>query len=325
MAREEKTTFSARNTDAKRPEPALKKEMAPPTKLVYTQSLIDPIPMLSGDASGSAQSANKEEKRTKMSDKEVAEKLQTIVSIGDPKKKYTRYGKIGQGASATVFIGKDVETGQAVAIKEIKLRKQSKKELIINEILVMKELKNPNIVNFLDSYLVGDELLVVMEYLAGGSLADIVTEICMDEAQIAAVCRECLQITPEQSKHSTMVGTPCWMAPEILTQKGYGPKVDIWSLGIVAIEMVDGEPPYLDGHPWRALCLIIANGTPALQSPEKQSPVFRDFLHSCLEMDVEKRGSAEELLQHPFLKLAKPLSSLTPLILAAKEVMKSIR
>ncbi|KAM3830317.1 serine/threonine-protein kinase PAK 2-like [Vipera latastei] len=298
-----------------------------------------------------------------MSDKEVAEKLQTIVSVGDPKKKYTRYGKIGQGASATVFIAKDVETGQEVAIKQINLRKQSRKELVINEILVMKELKNPNIVNFLDSYLVGDELLVVMEYLAGGSLADIVTEICMDEAQIAAVCRECLQaleflhanhvihrdiksdnvllgmegsvklsdfgfcalITPEQSKRNTMVGTPCWMAPEVLTQKAYGPKVDIWSLGIVAIEMVDGEPPYINGNPWRVLCLIAANGTPALQSPEKQSPVFRDFLHSCLEMDVEKRGSAKELLQHPFLKLAKPLSSLTPLILAAKEVMKSNR
>ncbi|KAL5604429.1 hypothetical protein BROUX41_002401 [Berkeleyomyces rouxiae] len=288
---------------------------------------------------------------------EVLASLKRICSEGDPRTVYRNFNKIGQGASGGVYTGHERGSNRLVAIKQMNLEQQPKKDLIINEIVVMKGSSHPNIVNFIDSYLCGDELWVVMEYMEGGSLTDVVTFNIMSDGMIASICHETLQglqhlhskgvihrdiksdnillsmdgsikltdfgfcatINENQNKRTTMVGTPYWMAPEVVTRKEYGFKVDIWSLGIMAIEMIEGEPPYLTESPLRALWLIATTGTPKIKDEEKLTPAFRDFLQFALQVDPERRASAQQLLSHPFMKQCVPLRHLAPLVKVSRE------
>jgi len=104
-----------------------------------------------------------------------------------------------------------------------------------------------------------------------------------------------------------------------LVRKTYNYKVDVWSLGIMTIEMIDGEPPYLNETPLRALFLIASNGKPEVKGKQRLSQDLSEFLDECLEVDVDKRASASDLLQHVFLKRADDLKSLQQNILAARE------
>jgi p21-activated kinase 1 len=128
------------------------------------------------------------------SDEEVYEELRKICNLSDPLERYEKRMEVGKGASGVVFIALDMDTEQQVAIKTIDLKSQSSKELILNEIRVLKDFNHKNLVNFLDAYWIESEnsLWVVLEYMDGGPLTDVVTETVMKERQIAAVCREVL-------------------------------------------------------------------------------------------------------------------------------------
>jgi len=273
--------------------------------------------------------------------------------------------KIGEGAAGEVFVATTKKTNKKVAVKKMALNGESLK-LLITEISIMKTSHHDNIVDYIDSYIVEDQLWVVMEYMGGGCLTEVLEQfenVKMTEEQIALVCLETLkalcyvhslhrihrdiksdnillndqgevkvadfgyaaQLTQQQQKRNTVVGTPYWMAPELIRGHDYGTKVDIWSLGIMAMEMAEGEPPYMEFPPLRALFLITTKGIPDLKEPQKWSADFRSFVAMCLNKEVEDRPDALALLKHPFLKRGCPPKDLVKVIDAAKRDKESGR
>ncbi|XP_074857658.1 myosin-IIIb [Carettochelys insculpta] len=117
------------------------------------------------------------------------------------------------------------------------------------------------------------------------------------------------QLTSTRLRRNTSVGTPFWMAPEVIACEqqydySYDARCDVWSLGITAIELGDGDPPLFDMHPVKTLFKIPRNPPPTLLHPEKWCRGFNHFISQCLIKDFEKRPSVTHLLEHPFIKQA---------------------
>ncbi|KAK4263599.1 hypothetical protein QN277_028989 [Acacia crassicarpa] len=238
-------------------------------------------------------------------------------------------------------------------------------EEIRGEIEMLQQCNHPNVVRYLGSYQGEEYLWIVMEYCGGGSVADLmnVTEEPLDEGQIAYICREALkgleylhsifkvhrdikggnillteqgdvklgdfgvaaQLTRTMSKRNTFIGTPHWMAPEVIQESRYDGKVDVWALGVSAIEMAEGLPPRSAVHPMRVLFMISIEPAPMLEDKEKWSLHFHDFVAKCLSKEPRLRPTASEMLKHKFFDKWKTGSTaMMSKIEKARQIRKSM-
>ncbi|XP_006088012.1 serine/threonine-protein kinase PAK 5 [Myotis lucifugus] len=322
------------------------------SQYISTASYLSSLSISSSTYPPPSWGSSSDQQPSRVSHEQFRAALQLVVSPGDPREYLDNFIKIGEGSTGIVCIATEKHTGKQVAVKKMDLRKQQRRELLFNEVVIMRDYHHDNVVDMYNSYLVSDELWVVMEFLEGGALTDIVTHTRMNEEQIATVCLSvlralsylhnqgvihrdiksdsilltsdgriklsdfgfCAQVSKEVPKRKSLVGTPYWMAPEVISRLPYGTEVDIWSLGIMVIEMIDGEPPYFNEPPLQAMRRIRDSLPPRVKDLHKVSSVLRGFLDLMLVREPSQRATAQELLGHPFLKLAGPPSCIVPLM-----------
>uniref|UniRef100_UPI0037E80F1E serine/threonine-protein kinase TAO2 isoform X1 n=1 Tax=Semicossyphus pulcher TaxID=241346 RepID=UPI0037E80F1E len=295
-----------------------------------------------------------------LKDPEVAE----LFFREDPEKLFTDLREIGHGSFGAVYFAHDIRTNEVVAIKKMSYSgKQSNEKWqdIIKEVKFLQKLRHPNTVEYRGCYLREHTAWLVMEYCLG-SASDLleVHKKPLQEVEIAAITHGALQglvylhshnmihrdvkagnillTEPGQVKlgdfgsasivapANSFVGTPYWMAPEVILamdEGQYDGKVDVWSLGITCIELAERKPPLFNMNAMSALYHIAQNESPVLQS-NHWSDYFRNFVDSCLQKIAQDRPTSDVLLKHHFLCRERPMTVVMDLIARTKDAVREL-
>ncbi|XP_043571814.1 serine/threonine-protein kinase TAO3 isoform X2 [Chiloscyllium plagiosum] len=282
----------------------------------------------------------------------------------DPEELFVDLHEIGHGSFGAVYFARNARTSEVVAVKKMSYSGKQiteKWQDIIKEVKFLRQLKHPNTIEYKGCYLKEHTAWMVMEYCLG-STSDLleVHKKPLQEVEIAAITHGALQglvylhsrnlihrdikagnillTEPGQVKladfgsasivcpANSFVGTPYWMAPEVILamdEGQYDGKVDVWSLGITSIELAERKPPLFNMNAMSALYHIAQNESPTLQSNE-WSQFFRSFVDYCLQKIPQDRPTSLELLRHDFVRREHPQRVLCDLISRTKDAVREL-
>ncbi|XP_068990705.1 serine/threonine-protein kinase Tao isoform X3 [Neodiprion pinetum] len=295
-----------------------------------------------------------------LKDPEIA----VLFEKNDPEKIFEDLREIGHGSFGAVYYARCLVTREIVAIKKMSyLGKQTveKWQDILKEIRFLRQLNHPNTIEYKGCYLRDHTAWLVMEYCLG-SASDIIEvhKRPLKEDEISAICEGVLRglhylhslgrihrdvkagnilLTENgtvkladfgsasiKCPANSFVGTPYWMAPEVILamdEGQYDGKVDVWSLGITCIELAERKPPYFNMNAMSALYHIAQNDTPTLNSPD-WTDLFRNFVEVCLTKNPIERRTSGKLLSHQFVTRTRSPHVLIDLIQRTKAAVREL-